>query len=238
MQNFLQRIFMRMEKNTEISLKTRMKTPGAQRNGIDKAFPGKSTFARSLLSHTGLSAKALARESGINYFKLVRFYADDDAKLSLLDEIFNKNGYNLVLRLRTKDGDLIHVPEQYYDKRLGFIYGALKELGLSIVFLGHMLGISESGIRKWFLADDLTIGQLVLILKKCELDLDVSCVSAKPFCETEESEGGVTIYNHVNIDEVFHVSGKVVEEEFAAAKRKTTKRKELRESKLKKNEQA
>ena len=168
-----------MEKNTEISLKTRMKTPGAQRNGIDKAFPGKSTFARSLLSHTGLSAKALARESGINYFKLVRFYADDDAKLSLLDEIFNKNGYNLVLRLRTKDGDLIHVPEQYYDKRLGFIYGALKELGLSIVFLGHMLGISESGIRKWFLADDLTIGQLVLILKKCELDLDVGLSSRR-----------------------------------------------------------
>lgn len=150
----------------------------SQDNGFRKL-----KFFEDFLALNGISYEEAAARISISRPTLSHWFAVDDTRLSLVQDVVKSAGYDFKIYMTKEEGrqdvpekvdieDIISLPsENVIPKRLSFLSFALKRYGIPKVELAERLGINYTTVRYWFQTDDITFGRLFDCAKVCGLSI-------------------------------------------------------------------
>ncbi len=129
------------------------------------------SFLESLLVATGTSKTSLADLMGVSKQNIFTYFRRDDMKLSYAQEISARLGYDLSFRFeKTEEGTgvntFIEIESPTKENglmRLAFLRIAMGQYGIDRNKLAEQLGISNTGVLRWFKVDDIAISYLFKI---------------------------------------------------------------------------
>lgn len=129
-------------------------------------------FLRSFCNFFGLEQSDIAEILGVCTQQVSYiFNTADDTRLSIVEKIFDKCGYELDINIvRTLDEEQIPTylstknivikNGKYMLKRLFFLEEAMNRYGISRIETAKRLNISPAGVGYWFKTDDISISRL------------------------------------------------------------------------------
>ena len=130
----------------------------------------KLQFLLSLMESKGVGKNEIARMMGVTPQNVFTYFKRDDIKLSYAQEIANKLGYDLSFRLESEDAQQRNVIMEIEGlvgkdglQRLAFLRVAMSQYGIERKDLAEKLGISYTGVNRWFKVDDIAISYLYKI---------------------------------------------------------------------------
>lgn len=130
----------------------------------------KLQFLLSLMESKGVGKNEIARMMGVTPQNVFTYFKRDDIKLSYAQEIANKLGYDLSFRLESEDAQQRNVIMEIEGlvgkdglQRLAFLRVAMSQNGIERKDLAEKLGISYTGVNRWFKVDDIAISYLYKI---------------------------------------------------------------------------
>lgn len=146
-------------------------------------------FLLTLMESKGVGKYELARMMGVSPQNIFTYIKRDDMKLSYAQEIANKLGYDLTIRLEgTEDAgknvvvDIEGMVGKDGLSRLAFLRMAMSQYGIERKALAEKLGLNYSGVNKWFKVDDIAISYIYKIAElyglKVKIKAKVHRVSA------------------------------------------------------------
>ena len=130
----------------------------------------KLQFLLTLMESKGVGKHELARMMGVSPQNIFTYLKRDDMKLSYAQEVANKLGYDLSIRLE-KPGDanknIIVDVEGLVGKdglaRLAFLRMAMSQYGIERKDMAEKLGLNYTGVNRWFKVDDIAISYIYKI---------------------------------------------------------------------------
>lgn len=138
-------------------------------------------FLVSLLDATGVSKAGLASMMGCSTQNLFTFLKRDDMRLSTAQEMAGMLGYTLSFSLE-KEGKstsnvIVNIEPLIGEnglKRLAFLRAALALYGIDRKDLADKLGISYTGVNRWFRIDDISVSYIFRIATLYDLKVNIT----------------------------------------------------------------
>ena len=130
----------------------------------------KLQFLLSLMESKGVGKHELARMMGVTPQNVFTYFKRDDMKLSYAQEVAEKLGYDLSIRLEsenTPQRNVIVDIEGLVGKdglqRLAFLRIAMSQYGIERKALAEQLELNYTGVNRWFKVDDIAISYIYKI---------------------------------------------------------------------------
>ena len=130
----------------------------------------KLQFLLSLMESKGVGKHELARMMGVTPQNVFTYFKRDDMKLSYAQEVAEKLGYDLSIRLEsenTPQRNVIVDIEGLVGKdglqRLAFLRIAMSQYGIERKKLAEQLELNYTGVNRWFKVDDIAISYIYKI---------------------------------------------------------------------------
>ena len=143
-------------------------------------------FLHTLLDTTGVTKAGLARMMGCSTQNIFTFFQRDDMRLSYAQEIVGRLGYILAFSLEREGmstgnvivdiGPLVGAGGL---KRLAFLRVAMSLYGIKRADVAEKLGITLSGVNRWFKVDDISVSYIFKIAALYDLKVKVSVTAIK-----------------------------------------------------------
>ena len=136
-------------------------------------------FLREFMAVQGISVSMAAELMGYTRHAILKWFRTDDAMLSVVQFLFERCGYRLVLTMdRPQEGRSVKVSlpndgPSMPTRRLAFLDRALKSAGLSHAATSKMLGMSQSSVGYWLRVDDCAVSRLFEIAEKTGMVLSI-----------------------------------------------------------------
>ena len=139
-------------------------------------------FILSLMEMKGVGKHELARIMGVSPQNIFTYLKRDDMKLSYAQEIANRLGYDLSIRLESDQApkNVMVEIEGLVGKdglsRLAFLRVAMSQYGIERKALAEQLGLNYTGLNRWFKVDDIAISYLYKIAELYGLKVKIKAV--------------------------------------------------------------
>lgn len=137
-------------------------------------------FLLSLMDVLGISKIRLAEMMGVSSQSIFSVFRRDDMKLSRVEEILDRMGFEASVRLERKGDNmkeiicgienLLHKDEL---RRLTFLKIAFKKYGIEKDDVAQKMDFNVAGVFRWFRVDDILISHLYEIARMYDLELVV-----------------------------------------------------------------
>ena len=142
-------------------------------------------FVLSLMESKGVGKHELARIMGVSPQNIFTYFKRDDMKLSYAQEIANRLGYDLSIRLESDQApkNVMVEIEGLVGKdglsRLAFLRVAMSQYGIERKALAEQLGLNYTGLNRWFKVDDIAISYLYKIAELYGLKVKIKAAVRK-----------------------------------------------------------
>lgn len=130
----------------------------------------KLQFLLSLMESKGVGKHELARMMGVTPQNVFTYFKRDDMKLSYAQEVAEKLGYDLSIRLESEDApqrnvivDIEGLVGKDGLQRLAFLRIAMSQYGIERKRLAEQLELNYTGVNRWFKVDDIAISYIYKI---------------------------------------------------------------------------
>ena len=127
----------------------------------------KLQFLLSLMESKGVGKHELARMMGVTPQNVFTYFKRDDMKLSYAQEVAEKLGYDLSIRLESEDApqrnvivDIEGLVGKDGLQRLAFLRIAMSQYGIERKRLAEQLELNYTGVNRWFKVDDIAISYI------------------------------------------------------------------------------
>ena len=133
----------------------------------------------------GVGKHELARIMGVSPQNIFTYFKRDDMKLSYAQEIANRLGYDLSIRLESDQApkNVMVEIEGLVGKdglsRLAFLRVAMSQYGIERKALAEQLGLNYTGLNRWFKVDDIAISYLYKIAELYGLKVKIKAAVRK-----------------------------------------------------------
>ena len=135
-------------------------------------------FLQEFLGVNGISVAQAAEKLGYTRHAILKWFRNDDAYLSKVEQLVETCGYKLVLSLdKPESNSPVRVSIENAgseNRRLAFLDRALISAGLSKTAASRLIGMSESSVGYWLRTDDCEISHLVDLAKAAGLILNIN----------------------------------------------------------------
>ena len=140
----------------------------------------KLQFLLSLMESKGVGKHELARMMGVTPQNVFTYFKRDDMKLSYAQEVAEKLGYDLSIRLESEDAPLKNVIMEIEGlvgkdglQRLAFLRIAMSQYGIERKKLAEQLGLNYTGVNRWFKVDDIAVSYIYKIAELYNLKVKI-----------------------------------------------------------------
>lgn len=130
----------------------------------------KLQFLLSLMESKGVGKHELARMMGVTPQNVFTYFKRDDMKLSYAQEVAEKLGYDLSIRLESENApqrnvivDIEGLVGKDGLQRLAFLRIAMSQYGIERKALAEQLELNYTGVNRWFKVDDIAISYIYKI---------------------------------------------------------------------------
>ena len=141
-----------------------------------KGGSGNLQFLRDFMALKGISVPEAAQELGYTRHAILKWFRNDDAQLSTVQDLIARYGYSLVLSYRRPDTGSVQISlpdEPQGAGRLAFLDRGLKLAGLSRKGASQLLGLSDASVSYWLRVDDCAISHLFEFAEKTGMVLSI-----------------------------------------------------------------
>lgn len=146
----------------------------------------KLQFLLSLMESKGVGKHELARMMGVTPQNVFTYFKRDDMKLSYAQEVAEKLGYDLSIRLEsenTPQRNVIVDIEGLVGKdglqRLAFLRIAMSQYGIERKALAEQLELNYTGVNRWFKVDDIAISYIYKIAALYGLKVKIKAIPCR-----------------------------------------------------------
>ena len=128
----------------------------------------------------------LAEIMGCSPQNVFTYFQRDDMKLSIAQDVAGKLGYDLSFSLERENVSTSNVIVEIEPlvgtgglKRLAFLRVAMSLYGIKRADVAEKLGITLSGVNRWFKVDDISVSYIFKIAALYDLKVKVSVTPLK-----------------------------------------------------------